>query len=160
MKRVGIIAIVLAILGALPGISAAEIPGFALWSAERLGSAGSALHGRVSNHLAFEQIGDFGGHLALIVYRDASGEAEYHEKQSDFYVIREGEATLVVGGTMVDPRETGPGELRGPSIRDGETFALRPGDVVNIPPAVPHQILLSEGKTFTYFILKVTTPKE
>jgi len=132
-----------------------DIPGFRIWSAGDLAVSGEDLESGLANHLAFEKLGDFGGHYALIVYRDASGEAEYHETETDFYVVQRGEATLIVGGEMVDARQTAPGELRGPSIRNGRSIRLEPGHVVNIPPTVPHQIVLDEGATFTYFILKV-----
>jgi mannose-6-phosphate isomerase-like protein (cupin superfamily) len=70
-------------------------------------------------------------------------------------VIESGEATLVVGGTMVNPKTTAPHEIRGPSIKGGEKKLLAAGDVVRIPVKVPHQMLVESGKQVTYFVLKI-----
>jgi mannose-6-phosphate isomerase-like protein (cupin superfamily) len=70
-------------------------------------------------------------------------------------VVESGEATLVVGGTVVDARTTAPHEIRGPSIRGGEKVALGAGDVVHIPVKIPHQMLLESGKQITYFVVKI-----
>src|SRR2546423_1500156 len=43
--------------------------------------------------------------------RDRPGEVEYHERVTDVMHVFQGSATVVTGGTMVDPREVGPGEL-------------------------------------------------
>ena len=58
-------------------------------------------------------------------------------------------------GEMVNGKTTAPNEVRGPSIKGGEKKALAAGDVVHIPPRVPHQLLVGAGKEFTYFVIKV-----
>jgi hypothetical protein len=68
----------------------------------------------------------YGNHSFLMAHREGSGEAELHETQNDVMVVESGEATLVVGGTVVDPRTTAPHEIRGPSIRGGEKWRWRP----------------------------------
>ena len=78
-----------------------------------------------------------------------------HETQSDVIVVENGEATLVVGGTIVNPRTTAPHEVRGPSIKGGEKVALAAGDMVHIPINTPHQMLLENGKQITYFVVKI-----
>ncbi|MGH9667686.1 MAG: AraC family ligand binding domain-containing protein, partial [Bryobacteraceae bacterium] len=72
--------------------------------------------------------------------------------------VESGEATLVVGGEVVDPKTEGPGEIRGPSIRNGTKFHLSAGDVIHIPPKTPHQFFLAPGKQITYFVVKVNKP--
>ena len=56
---------------------------------------------------------------------------------------------------MVDGKQTAAGEVRGPSIKGGESKKLGAGDVVHIPAKIPHQILVSNGKQFTYFVVKI-----
>jgi quercetin dioxygenase-like cupin family protein len=34
-------------------------------------------------------------------------------------------------------------------------MTLNPGDVVHIPATVPHQMLVPDGSTFIYFVIKV-----
>ena len=66
---------------------------------------------------------------------------------------RHGGALLV--GEMVNARQTEPNETRGDSVKGGERKKLVPGDVVHIPTNMPHQLLVENGKRFTYFVIKV-----
>jgi mannose-6-phosphate isomerase-like protein (cupin superfamily) len=90
--------------------------------------------------------------------RDKDGQSEMHAHVSDFFVVVEGEATLVFGGTMVNPKLGANGESLGDSVKDGQQEKLAKGDVVQIPPNIPHQLLVAPGKTFTYFVIKFKEP--
>ena len=70
-------------------------------------------------------------------------------------VISKGEITMVYGGTIVDGKNTGPGETRGPAIKGGTEVKMGPGDILHIPAKVPHQMKLEPGKQVTYFVTKV-----
>jgi mannose-6-phosphate isomerase-like protein (cupin superfamily) len=109
--------------------------------------------------VATQSLGVFGNHSFLIAHREGNGEAELHETQNDVMVVESGEATLVVGGTVVEGRTTAPNEVRGPSIRGGEKVALAAGDVVHIPIGIAHQMLIENGKQITYFVVKIDGPK-
>ena len=74
---------------------------------------------------------------------------------ADFFVVESGEATLVVGGQVVGGKTTAPNEIRGPKINGGERRKLAAGDIVHIPVKAPHQLLVENGKQFTYFVIKV-----
>jgi mannose-6-phosphate isomerase-like protein (cupin superfamily) len=142
-------------------LTAAALPagppkGFEHWSSARLQGFEKTLSPKISaQKIATESLGSFGNHSFLIAHREGDGEAELHETQNDVMVIESGEATLVVGGAVVDPRTTAPHEIRGPSIRGGEKVALAAGDVVHIPVKVPHQMLVPAGKQITYFVVKI-----
>ncbi len=88
--------------------------------------------------------------------RDAPGEAEIHELDSDLIHVLEGTATLVTGGSIVAGRATAPREIRGESIRDGEPRRLAPGDVVVVPHGTPHWFR-EVGPPFLYYVVKVPT---
>ena len=60
-----------------------------------------------------------------------------HKSIIEFYFVREGTATLVTGGTIVDGK-----------IRGGVERVVRPGDVVFIPPGVPHGIRDTTGISY------------
>jgi mannose-6-phosphate isomerase-like protein (cupin superfamily) len=105
--------------------------------------------------IATQALAGYGNHSFLVAHREGSGEAELHETQSDVMVVESGEATLVVGGTLVDARSTAPHEMRAASIRGGEKMALAPGDVVHIPIKTAHQMLVASGKQITYFVVKI-----
>jgi glc operon protein GlcG len=86
--------------------------------------------------------------------RDAPGVAEIHELDTDIIYVLEGTATFVTGGTAVDTKTTGPGEIRGTVIRGGESRRLSKGDVIIVPNGVPHWFKDVQG-SFTYFVVKV-----
>src|SRR5712691_10320659 len=54
--------------------------------------------------------------LIVLAQRRAAGEVEVHEKTNHVFIIVEGEATFVTGGTLVDARETAPGQRRASSV--------------------------------------------
>jgi mannose-6-phosphate isomerase-like protein (cupin superfamily) len=90
--------------------------------------------------------------------RDATGEAEEHARETDFFYVIEGTATIVTGGTMQSPRTVSPGELRGAGITGGETHTLTKGDVMVIPHGVPHWFNKVTQAPFLYFVVKSITP--
>ena len=63
-------------------------------------------------------------------------------------------AAALTGGSMVDPREVAPGELRAPAVQGGRRRELSEGDVLAIPNGVPHQFT-DVSDPFLYFVVKV-----
>ena len=138
---------------------AAEPAGFIVWKDADLKGYARTLSPKIdANKVATERLATFGNHLTMIGHREGDGEAELHERQADYFVVQAGEATLVVGGEVSEGRTTAPGEIRGPSIKDGSRRPLAAGDIVHIPAKTPHQVLVAPGKRFTYFVIKVDTP--
>ncbi|MBS1877029.1 MAG: hypothetical protein JSU00_27710 [Acidobacteria bacterium] len=135
---------------------AADPAGFALWKSADLKSQEKKLSSKLDAQKAASQpLGKFDGVNFTVSHREGSGVAELHEKVADLFVVVSGEATLIVGGKMVDSKSTGPGEARGSKIDGGTKHALAAGDTVRIPANTPHQLLLDAGKQFTYFVVKV-----
>ena len=83
------------------------------------------------------------------------GIPELHERDTDIFYITEGTATFVTGGEIIEPKTTGPGEIRGKEIRGGEPRKLEKGDVIIIPAGVPHWFQEVPG-LITYYVVKVT----
>jgi len=123
-----------------------------VWSAGELKSTADKLSAEA---LAKGIAGKPLGASAALWRRAKSGEAELHKTKTDLIVIEEGFATLVTGGAILDPRSTAPNELRGASIRGGESRRLAPGDIVRIPAGTPHQFLLDKGEHVAYFAVKI-----
>ena len=86
--------------------------------------------------------------------RVAPGEVEYHERFVDVMHVVEGRATVVTGGTLVEPREVATGELRAAKVEGGTEHKLGEGDVLAIPNGVPHQFV-DVSDPFLYFVVKV-----
>ena len=83
-----------------------------------------------------EIINDHG--LIVLAQRRTAGEVEVHEKTNHVFIIVEGEATFVTGGTLVGARETAPGQTRAASVQGGVVHHLTKGDVITIPAKTPH----------------------
>ncbi len=88
--------------------------------------------------------------------RTGPGQVEIHDRDTDVFYVLEGGATFVTGGTPVDPKRIAPEETRAPRLEGGVPHHLAKGDVIVIPPGVPHCFTKIEG-TFSYFVVKVTT---
>jgi len=138
----------------LPQASAPD--GFALWKGDAVKKSGEELATQLDDQkFGWKPLGTYGNHYMGISRREADGSAEVHETEVDVWIVQDGEATLIVGGTMVQPKTVKPHEIRGTSIDGGETKQLKPGDIVHIPVKVPHQLKIAPGKTFTYLVVKV-----
>lgn len=86
--------------------------------------------------------------------RDAPGVAEVHDLDTDIIYVLEGSATMVTGGVAVDPKRTGPDEIRGTTISGGQNHRLSKGDIIIVPNGVPHWFQEVQPP-FTYFVVKV-----
>lgn len=93
----------------------------------------------------------------LVVARTKTGDAEIHKFWTDEVIMRSGEATMVVGGSMAAPFPygTAEGEFHAKSIDSPEReIALHPGDVLHIPANIPHWVKLKPGTAVTYIVFK------
>lgn len=86
--------------------------------------------------------------------REAPGQVEIHEQDTDIIHVLSGTATFVTGGTLTDGKATGPGEIRGATVMGGETRELKPGDVVVVPAGTAHWFKAVKGP-LTYYVVKV-----
>ncbi len=104
---------------------------------------------------ASETLEKYPHHYTMLAFRNRSGGGEVHQNFADIFYILDGHVTLLTGGEVVDAKSTGPGETLGTSVKGGSSQDLKSGDVVHIPAATPHQMLLKAGDTVTYFVVKV-----
>ena len=154
MKTLSVLAVLL--FASVTGLHAADPDGFALWKGSVVRTSGKRLAGKIDDQkFAFQPLATYQNHLLGISYREGDGSAELHENQTDILIVESGEARLVVGGTMVEPKTIKPHEVRGSSIQGGEIKQLVLGDIVHIPANVPHQLKISAGTKFTYLVIKV-----
>lgn len=85
--------------------------------------------------------------------RDKPGQSEVHATDTDIFVVIDGQATIVVGGEMIDPTETSAGELRGSGIKGGTSYLLEQGVVLTIPRNTPHWVRETRPG-FRYYVIK------
>jgi hypothetical protein len=146
---------VLLLLASAPAF-AADPPGFALWKAAELKRRDEALSTKVgADHSSRETLADYKSHRFRLLYRDADGFPEQHDNIVDVVIVQSGEGTLQLGGEMIGRRSgSSVGEYVGTSLKGGERHALAAGDVVHIPPKIPHAFLVPAGKHLTYVLIK------
>ena len=112
-----------------------------------------------ANGIASLAMEKYPGHFMNLVARTKSGGGEIHARWSDVFVVLDGEATVIVGGTVVDPKDGVGGEVRGAKLEGGTSYLLKKGDVLHILAGTPHQTVVAPGHTFTYFVVKAEAPK-
>jgi mannose-6-phosphate isomerase-like protein (cupin superfamily) len=93
--------------------------------------------------------------LVVLAQRREAGPVEYHDHTNHVFVMVEGEATLVVGGTMVDPKRTASDQMRAPSLQGGTTYHMSKGDVITIPAKTPHWFKEVPTKTVAYYAVNI-----
>jgi mannose-6-phosphate isomerase-like protein (cupin superfamily) len=93
--------------------------------------------------------------LIVLAQRRAAGEVELHENTNHVFIIVEGEATFVTGGTMVGAKNTAPGQIRAASVEGGQTYHLTKGDVITIPAKTPHWFKEVPTKTIAYYAVNL-----
>lgn len=79
---------------------------------------------------------------------------EVHDGSDDIYYVLSGEATLMLGGSLIDPNEISPGEWRAKTATGGTIYKIRKGDVVFVPRGTPHQ-RTATGKGFSMILIKI-----
>jgi mannose-6-phosphate isomerase-like protein (cupin superfamily) len=89
--------------------------------------------------------------LIVLAQRRGAGEVEVHENTNHVFIIVEGEATFVTGGTLVGAKNTAPGQIRAASVQGGQTYHLTKGDVVTIPAKTPHWFKEVPTQTIAYY---------
>jgi mannose-6-phosphate isomerase-like protein (cupin superfamily) len=93
--------------------------------------------------------------LVVLAQRREAGLVEYHDRTNHVFIMVEGEATMVAGGTMVDPKRTAPDQMRAPSLNGGTTYHLSKGDVITIPAKTPHWFKEVPTKTVAYYAVNI-----
>ena len=147
--------IALSLFSSLSFGGAADAPTFAHHPNSDLAAKAKQIIAKVDGAKpSFVVLGQTPGTLSALIYRARTGEAELHDQMSDFFVVRSGAATLVLGGKMDTPRTVRPGEYAAPKIIGGESRAIGPGDVVYIPAKMPHHVVLGPRQTITYLLIK------
>jgi mannose-6-phosphate isomerase-like protein (cupin superfamily) len=135
---------------------AADESSFAVWTPSAIEQHEAKLKRNVApDHSSRETLADYGDHRFRLLYRDADGLPEEHDKIVDIVMVHSGEGTLVLGGTMAGKKGSlDTGEFVGTAITGGEPHPLAAGDIVHIPAGIPHSFLVPTGKHITYVLLK------
>jgi mannose-6-phosphate isomerase-like protein (cupin superfamily) len=102
-----------------------------------------------------------GGTFSVNVRHIAGSEtALQHGRIAEVWVVREGSGIVATGGSLVDAKPgAAAGDFTGSAIRGGAERTISTGDLVYIPPGVPHGIKQSSGITYLNIRFETTTTK-
>ena len=103
--------------------------------------------------MVWETIGNYDGHSLYLVLRGKTGFAEVHDTESDVQIGVRGTAVSVIGGQLVDGESLPRKQQRGKSIDGGERRDTAPGDLIHIPPGIPHQLIVDQPYMYLLFKL-------
>lgn len=84
---------------------------------------------------------------------------EVHDTADDIYYVLEGKATLALGGELVDANEISPGEWRAKTVKGGNPFDIKKGDLIIVPRGTVHQRTVTK-KGFSMILIKVFAVKQ
>lgn len=93
--------------------------------------------------------------LRVLAQRRGSGEVEVHESTNHVFIVVEGEATFVTGGTLVGAKQTAPGQIRASDVKGGQVHHLTKGDVITVPAGTPHWFKDVPTKTIAYYAVNM-----
>jgi mannose-6-phosphate isomerase-like protein (cupin superfamily) len=131
-------------------------PGFVLWDSELIESTADRLEQELGDkHMVYQSIGNYEGHSMYLVLRGRTGTSEFHETESDFYISVRGQATFVIGGELTEAEDRPRKQQRGEGISGGKTHHLGPGDILHVPEATPHQIVVDPQEPYMYILIKL-----
>lgn len=100
-------------------------------------------------------LADYGSHRVQLSVRTASGGAEIHAHFDDVMIVEQGSATLITGGSVVNPKTSQDGETQGMAIQGGKSQTISKGDIVTVNAGIPHQLLVPAGTTYSAVVIKV-----
>ena len=98
-----------------------------------------------------------GVQMRVAIFHDDKREndlVEVHDGSDDIYYVLDGDATLMLGGALVEPNQTAPGEWRAKAATGGTKVAIKKGDLIVVPRGTPHQRTVT-GKGFSMILIKV-----
>ena len=110
----------------------------------------------------FDVFAQSGTQMRVAVFHDDLRENDLHEVHDgsdDVYYVLDGEATLMLGGALVEPNQTAPGEWRAKSATGGTKVAIKKGDLIVVPRGTPHQRTVT-GKGFSMILIKIFETKQ
>lgn len=93
--------------------------------------------------------------LKVAISRRGAGPVEYHEHKNHIFIVIEGEAILVTGGTMVEAKRTSPEEMVAASVQGGQAFHISKGDIITVPAKTPHWFKEVPTKTIVSYVVDI-----
>jgi quercetin dioxygenase-like cupin family protein len=91
----------------------------------------------------------------ILISRTGVDEPEFHEHVNHTFIVIEGEATFVAGGTLINPKRESALKTTGTSIDGGDVYHLSKGDIITVPANTPHWFKEVPTGTITYYAVNI-----
>jgi quercetin dioxygenase-like cupin family protein len=119
------------------------------------GEEAHALTANIKDGIAASVLYNKGFYLQQLVERTASAPVETHAEWTDHIVVLDGEATMIIGGTVPDDHESGPGERRGTHSIGGKEYRMAKDVMITVPAGTPHWTVLKPGQHVRWVVFKI-----
>ena len=129
---------------------------FVVKSKQQVSDIAKEIKAKGSNQ-QFDVFAQSGTEMRVAVFHDDLRENDLHEVHDgsdDVYYVLDGEATLMLGGTLVEPNQISPGEWRSKTASGGQKVVIKKGDLIVVPRGTPHQRTVT-GNGFSMILIKV-----
>jgi oxalate decarboxylase/phosphoglucose isomerase-like protein (cupin superfamily) len=98
-------------------------------------------------------------HHAAVEYRRSSTPPMVHTRMAEFFYVLDGEADLILGGTLTNPRCQNSSNLVGDGVEGGVTHHVKKGTYILVPENTVHYFTNIDRKQgMTVLDLHVPTP--
>jgi mannose-6-phosphate isomerase-like protein (cupin superfamily) len=98
-------------------------------------------------------------HHGAVEYRRSTTPASLHTRMAEFFYVLDGEADLVLGGTLVNPKCLNSSNLAGDGVDGGVTHHVKKGTYILVPENTVHYFTNVDKKQgMTAMVLHVPTP--
>jgi mannose-6-phosphate isomerase-like protein (cupin superfamily) len=93
----------------------------------------------------------------------AQSNINLHQTDAEMFVIVEGSGTMLLGGTLVDPKPAKGFAWEGPTLTAAKVegavaYKVKKGDMIMIPPNTPHTVSAVNGKLVLWSMHMPTPP--
>jgi oxalate decarboxylase/phosphoglucose isomerase-like protein (cupin superfamily) len=98
-------------------------------------------------------------HHAAVEYRRSTTPASLHTRMAEFFYVVDGEADLILGGTLINPRCLNSSNLVGDGVDGGVTYHVKKGTYILVPENTVHYFTnIDKKQGMTALVLHVPTP--
>jgi len=98
-------------------------------------------------------------HHGAVEYRRSSTPASLHLRMAEFFYVLDGEADLILGGTLTNPRCVNSSNLVGDGVKGGVTYHVKKGTYILVPENTVHYFInIDKKQGMTVLDLHVPSP--
>jgi mannose-6-phosphate isomerase-like protein (cupin superfamily) len=99
------------------------------------------------------------GHHAAVEYRRSSTPPMVHTRMAEFFYVLDGEADLILGGKLTNPKCLNSSNLAGDGVEGGVTHHVKKGSYILVPENTVHYFTnIDKKQGMTVLDLHVPTP--